>query len=116
MICRTNEKYPLIVPSVSIRINLTSTVGRCLPKRASMSKRSSDSLWKVRSTLTLEIYDLNMKIRGSQMPIEYDDESYYGSLADGSVVVHEVAPRMAKGTTKENGKAESKPLPAIDEV
>ena len=36
-------------------------------------------------------------------------------MADGSVVVHEVAPRMTKNQPKAESKI-SKPLPAIDEV
>jgi hypothetical protein len=57
---------------------------------------------------------MNMKLRGSQVPIEYDDDSYFGSVADGSVMVHETAPKaMAKG----NIRNEVKPidsLPAIE--
>lgn len=57
---------------------------------------------------------MNMKLRGSQVPIEYDDESYYGSVVDGSVMVNETAPKvMGKGNVRSEIKPND-PLPAIE--
>ena len=45
---KTRGKSPLTGPSASTRTTLISIVGRSLPRRATMSEKSSQNCWKVR--------------------------------------------------------------------